>query len=111
MIRIELIETRKDGLHTMGLYQLVDQQYFELVDLDSTPRLQNPRSLYFEEYTGKKRVITHLGLFPALEYTGVVVPLTVPMEVEKSARVNFPAGSITMSMLPDTPTRTVTKGP
>jgi hypothetical protein len=111
MIRIELIERRSAGLFTIGLYQLISENFFELTNLDGKPRLQNPYSIYFPTYEGKKkRIVSHLGLFPAMEYTGLVFPLTSSLELGNKGVMSFAPGSISFDMLVDNSATTVTKG-
>jgi len=96
-MRIELLEKREDGIHTVGLYKLVSDSFFEMTSLDHGPRLVSGYTLNWE-WTGEKRTLTHIGFFPDMEYTGVVSELSSPLEVKKGQVVTFRAGSITMAM-------------
>jgi hypothetical protein len=96
-MRIELLEKREDGFHTVGLYKLVSDSFFELVDLDHGPRLVSGYTLNWD-WVGEKTTLTHIGFFPDMEYTGVVSELTAPLEVKDGQVVSFRAGSITMAM-------------
>jgi hypothetical protein len=99
MMRIELMEQRDGNLHTVGMYELVSNNYFELTDLDTAPMLTNPYRLAFPiSPRHEDIVLTHIGFFPALEYTGVVTELTAPLTVKEGMQVGFNAGSITLSM-------------
>lgn len=108
MIRIELLETRGNDLYTVGLYQLVEDTFFELKDLDTRPRFANARRLYWAE-VGKQPLITHLGIFPDVEYTGMVIALIKPMVIKtKKDTIEFKPGAIDIAL--DRPPFTVIKG-
>jgi hypothetical protein len=101
MIRIEMLQKAGDEFYTVGLYELFPDTFFALTSLDNKPALVNPYMISFSKWTGEKRLLTHIGFFPVMEYTGIVSQLTAPIWVDKDGVVSFAAGSISMSMVMD----------
>jgi hypothetical protein len=110
MIRLELLEPHGTTLYTVGLFVVVEDDYFIMTHLDTRPRLENPRAIYFPTWKGDKRELSHIGIFPLLEHTGVVARLTVPMRMDKDAVASFAPGSITLDMIIGDQPTTVVKG-